>query len=214
MNADCRPRFVCLDLEGVLFPEIWSAVAAAWPDAAFLRTTRERADYAELCAERFGALGRLGLRWNELRELISGLEPLPGARAFLDGVRAAGPVAVVTDSFDAFVSLIAPKLGNPLVLCHRLNIDDSGRLASWTPRLPDSKARAAEAFRSLGYRVAAVGDGLNDLGMLAASDDAVLFRPSLECRAAADAAGFAYRTAEGYGGIFPGAGGGARLSED
>lgn len=192
------PRFFCLDLEGVLFPEIWLAVGQRWPDPAFRQTTRERPDYRALCAERFAALDRLGLRWEHLEGLIRSLEPLPGARNFLDSLRAAHPTAIVTDSFDRFVRCLSPKLGEPLVLCHTLRVDEAGRLVTWTERTLDSKASAAASFHRLGYRVTAVGDGLNDLPMLAAAGDPVLFRPSPECLEAAEKRGIPFRIAREY----------------
>lgn len=201
MFRESAPTFVCLDLEGVLFPEIWLAVGSRWPDPAFRLTTRDCPDYSELCRTRFSALRRLGVRWPELSDLICSLSPLPGAAAFLDDLRRSRQAAILTDSFSAFTELIAPKLGYPTILCHRLIVDVNGFLDSWEERVPDSKARAVRSFQALGYRVAAVGDGLNDLPMLAAADHPVLFRPSRRCAEAADQRGIPYRLAENYGEI-------------
>ncbi|MFV0524651.1 MAG: bifunctional phosphoserine phosphatase/homoserine phosphotransferase ThrH [Acidimicrobiales bacterium] len=182
----CEPvpqLLVAFDMEGVLTPEIWMAVAAKTGIEALLATTRDVADYQELMAMRLGVLDEHGIGFSDLMSVVEGLDPLPGARDFLDRVRSRWPVVVLSDTFEQLSDPLFAKLGRPMVLCHRLDIAED-RVAGAEVRCRDAKLRAVEGFHGLGYRVVAVGDSFNDLTMLRAADRAVLFRPSATVREA------------------------------
>lgn len=172
---------VAFDMEGVLTPEIWMAVAAKTGIEALRATTRDVADYQELMAMRLGVLDRHGISFGDLMSVVEGLDPLPGAQDFLDRVRSRWPVVVLSDTFEQLSDPLFAKLGRPMVLCHRLDIVD-GAVTGAEVRCADAKLRAVQGFRDLGYRVMAVGDSFNDLAMLRAADQAVLFRPSATVR--------------------------------
>ncbi|MGO8692495.1 MAG: bifunctional phosphoserine phosphatase/homoserine phosphotransferase ThrH [Rectinemataceae bacterium] len=172
------PLFAALDLEGVLIPEIWHALADAFGLPALMRTTREEADYGILMRQRLGSIEAAGLAWGDIAPVLARMEPLPGARAFLDRIRGRIPFAVVTDSFDLFVREAARGLDLDAVLCHRLVLGEGELMLGWEPRIPDSKRSAVRAFAALGYRVRAVGDSLNDIPMLEEAERGFLFRAS------------------------------------
>jgi phosphoserine / homoserine phosphotransferase len=190
-----RPALAALDLEGVLIPEIWSAIAEAFDLPSLARTTREEGDYGLLMRQRLSILADAGLAWGELKPVIARIEPLPGALSFLNSVRGALPVVIVTDGFDLFVREAARSLELDAVLCHRLLLDESGRLVGWEPRIADSKRVAVRSFAGLGYWVRAAGDSLNDLPMLEEAESGFLFRPS---EAALDAGAGRYAALETY----------------
>lgn len=169
-------QMVCLDFEGVLAPEIWQRVADDTGIEGLRRTTRDVPDYAALMADRVALLREHGIRIDRLRRAAGALEPLEGARAFLDEARARHQVTLLSDTFYELAGPLFDALGRPNAFCHRLDVDAEGRVAGWRPRLADHKRRAVEAFRGLGFPVAAVGDSYNDLAMLDAADAAVLFR--------------------------------------
>lgn len=169
-------QMVCLDFEGVLAPEIWQRVADDTGIAELRRTTRDVPDYAQLMADRIAVLREHGVRIDRLRKAAASLAPLEGARAFLDEARARHQVTVLSDTFYELAEPLFEALGRPSAFCHRLEVDAGGNVAGWRPRLADHKRRAVEAFRELGFPVAAVGDSYNDLAMLDAADTAVLFR--------------------------------------
>lgn len=169
-----RQRLVTLDLEGVLVPEVWIAVADSTGVEALTRTTRDEPDYDVLMKYRLAVLAEHGLTMSLISDVIGGLEPLPGAREFLDGLRSRTQVVILSDTFEQFAAPLMAQLGMPTVLCHRLVVDDD-RIVDYRLRQPDQKRRAVEAFRSLEYRVIAAGDSYNDTTMLAAADAGFLF---------------------------------------
>jgi phosphoserine/homoserine phosphotransferase len=171
-----RQTIVVLDMEGVLVPEIWVAVAERTGIEALRRTTRDEPDYDVLMRYRLDLLAEHGLSMSLIAEVIASLDPLPGAVPFLDALRAERPVVILSDTFEQFAGAIAPKLGQPVILCHRLDVDaDSDRITGYRLRMPDQKRAAVEAFRSLEYRVLAAGDSYNDTSMLLAADAGYLF---------------------------------------
>lgn len=172
-----RQRIVVLDMEGVVVPEIWIAVAERTGIDALRRTTRDEPDYDVLMRYRLDLLAEHGLTMSLIREVLAGLEPLDGARDFLDDLRNRHPVVLLSDTFEQFAAALAPKLGLPTILCHRLEVDAaSDRITGYRLRMPDQKRAAVEAFRSLSYEVRAAGDSYNDTSMLLAADAGYLFR--------------------------------------
>lgn len=169
---------VCLDLEGVLIPEMWIRVAEATSTDDLLVTTRDIADYDELMRFRIGVLEREGISLPDIQEITRDVEPLPGAAAFLNGLRVRTQVAILSDTFVQFVTPIMERLNRPLLLCNELVTDGSGMIVDYRLRQPDGKRRAVESFRSLNLHVQAVGDSFNDISMLRAADQGYLFRPS------------------------------------
>jgi phosphoserine/homoserine phosphotransferase len=173
--TDDRPLLVTLDVEGVLVPEIWIAVAECTGIDELRRTTRDEPDYDVLMRYRLDLLDRHGLTLSKIQQVIAGLAPLPGAKAFLDELRARTQVVLLSDTFAEFAGPLMAQLGWPTILCHNLVVADD-RIVGYRLRLPDQKRRAVEAFRSLGYRVLASGDSYNDVSMLLAADQGFLFR--------------------------------------
>jgi phosphoserine/homoserine phosphotransferase len=171
------PPIVCLDLEGVLVPEIWIGVAERTGIPELRRTTRDEPDYGKLMAYRIAILDRHGIRLDDIQAVIAGMGPLPGARDFLDWLRERSQVVILSDTFRQFAGPLMRQLGWPTILCHQLTVE-AGRIAGWQLRLPEQKKAGIEAFRALGYRTAAIGDSYNDTAMLLAADLGVLFRPS------------------------------------
>ncbi len=172
-----RQRIVVLDMEGVVVPEIWVAVAERTGIDALRRTTRDEPDYDVLMRYRLDLLAEHGLSMSLIAEVLAGLDPLAGARAFLDELRSQYPVVILSDTFEQFAAALAPKLGQPVILCHRLEVDEStDRITGYRLRMPDQKRAAVEAFRSLAYEVRAAGDSYNDTSMLLAADAGYLFR--------------------------------------
>jgi len=170
-----QQSMVVLDMEGVLVPEIWIAVAERTGVDALRRTTRDEPDYDTLMRYRLDLLAEHDLTMSLIADVIAGLDPLPGAEAFLAELRSKRPVVILSDTFEQFASALAPKLGHPVILCHRLDVDASGQITGYRLRMPDQKRAAVEAFRSLGYRVLAAGDSYNDTSMLLAADAGYLF---------------------------------------
>ena len=164
-----------LDVEGVLVPEVWIAVAERTGITGLTRTTRDEPDYDTLMRYRLRLLDEHGLTMSLIADVIAGLEPLDGARRFLDELRARTQVVLLSDTFEQFARPLMRQLGWPTVLCHRLVVDDD-RIVDYRLRQPDQKRRAVEAFRALNYRVVAAGDSYNDTSMLAAADAGFLFR--------------------------------------
>jgi phosphoserine/homoserine phosphotransferase len=168
---------VCLDLEGILVPEIWINVAERTGIEALRRTTRDEPDYDRLMRYRLEILDENGITIDDITSAIEAMEPLEGAIGFLDFLERRWPTLVLSDTFSQFARPMMGKLGNPTLLCHTLVIEDSGRISDWTIRLQDQKRRTVEALRSMNYEVIAVGDSYNDTSMLASASAGVLFRP-------------------------------------
>ncbi len=175
MPTDQRQTVVTLDMEGVLVPEIWIAVAERTGIDALRRTTRDEPDYDVLMRYRLDVLAEHGLTMPLIADVISGLEPLPGARAFLDELRSRTQVIVLSDTFEQFAAPLRPHLGMPTVFCHRLVIDGD-HIVDYRLRQDDQKRHAVEALHGLNYRVVAAGDSYNDTSMLGAADRGFLFK--------------------------------------
>lgn len=168
---------VCLDLEGVLVPEIWIELATRTGIPELTRTTRDEPDYDKLMRFRLDLLDRHHLRLGDIHQVIEQTQPLEGARAFLDGLRARYQVVILSDTFYEFAGPLMRQLGLPTLMCHRLQVDADGRIAGYRLRMPDQKRAAVNAFRSLHFRVFAAGDSYNDTAMLGAADAGFFFRP-------------------------------------
>jgi phosphoserine/homoserine phosphotransferase len=167
----------CLDLEGVLVPEIWINVAERTGIEALRVTTRDVPDYDVLMKQRLRILEEHGLKLADIQQVIAGMGPLPGALEFLDWLRERLQVVILSDTFYEFAEPLMRQLGWPTLFCHRLGIDREGRIASYHLRLPDSKRRSVAAFRALAFKTIAAGDSYNDTAMLAEADAGILFRP-------------------------------------
>jgi phosphoserine/homoserine phosphotransferase len=170
-------QMACLDLEGVLVPEIWIGVAERTALSELRLTTRDVPDYDALMRRRLAILEREGLGLPDIQEVIARMRPLPGAEEFLAWLRERFQVAIVSDTFYEFAAPLLRRLGHPLLLCNRLVVDPGGRIRDFRIRQQDPKRRAVLAFRSLAYRVIAAGDSFNDTSMLAEADAGILFRP-------------------------------------
>lgn len=167
----------CLDLEGVLVPEIWIGVAERTGIAELRRTTRDEPDYDVLMKRRLAILEEHGLGLPDVQEVIAGLAPLPGAREFLDWLREHMQVVILSDTFYPFAKPLMRQLGWPALLCHDLEVTPEGRIADYRLRQRDPKRRAVRAFHDLNFRVVAAGDSYNDTAMLEEADAGILFRP-------------------------------------
>jgi len=172
-NAE-QQTIVTLDVEGVLVPEIWIAVAERTGIEGLRRTTRDEPDYDVLMRYRLDLLDEHGLTMSLIEDVIAGLEPLDGARAFLDELRAETQVILLSDTFEQFAKPLMRHLGWPTVLCHRLVVADD-RIVDYRLRQPNQKQHAVEALQALEYRVVAAGDSYNDTTMLGAADHGYLF---------------------------------------
>jgi phosphoserine/homoserine phosphotransferase len=168
-----KQSIVTLDMEGVLTPEIWIAVAEKTGIAALRRTTRDEPDYDKLMRYRLGILEQHGLKLSDIQAVIGGLCPLPGAKEFLDELRAQVQVVILSDTFEQFASPLIRQLGWPTLLCHRLIVSDD-RITGYLLRVTDQKRRAVAAFKQLNYRVIAAGDSYNDTAMLVEADTGFL----------------------------------------
>jgi len=167
---------VCLDLEGVLVPEIWIAFAERTGIDALKATTRDVPDYDELMSGRLRHLAHHDLKLEDIQAVIAELSPLPGAKAFLDGLRADYQVIILSDTFYEFSRPLMQKLGWPTLFCHRLVIDQEGRVTDYRLRQPDPKRKSVQALKQLNYRVLAAGDSYNDTAMLEEAHFGFLFR--------------------------------------
>jgi phosphoserine/homoserine phosphotransferase len=170
-------KIACLDLEGVLVPEIWINVAERTGIDALRRTTRDEPDYDVLMKGRLRILADNGLKLPDIQEVIAGMRPLEGAADFLDWLRERFQVVILSDTFYEFADPLMAQLGRPTLLCHRLESDAGGRVIDYHIRLPDQKRKAVRAFRELAFEVIAAGDSYNDTAMLAEADAGILFRP-------------------------------------
>jgi len=163
-------HIVCLDLEGVLVPEIWIAFAQETGIAEFRRTTRDEPDYDKLMRFRLALLKQHGLKLADIQRVIARLSPLPGAKAFLDTLRSRYQVIILSDTFYEFADPLMAQLGRPTLFCHQLLVDAEGHVADYRLRQPDQKRHAVDALKGLNFRVMAAGDSYNDTGMLLAAD--------------------------------------------
>lgn len=173
--SDHRQRIVTLDLEGVLVPEIWIAVAERTGIDALRRTTRDEPDYDVLMRQRLALLAEHDLSMSMVAEVIGTLEPLPGARQFLDELRSEFQVLILSDTFEQFASPLMAQLAWPTIWCHQLIIDND-RIIDYRLRLADQKRRAVEALKALEFTVVAAGDSYNDTSMLQSAHRGFLFR--------------------------------------
>lgn len=170
-------EIACLDLEGVLLPEIWIKFAEASGIDELKVTTRDIPDYDELMQLRLSILDRHGLGIREIQEVIATLSPLDGAADFLNWLRARFQVVILSDTFYQFAGPLMAQLGNPTLLCHNLVIDDTGRVAGYKLRQADPKRQSVVALKSLYYRIIAAGDSYNDTAMLEEAHAGILFCP-------------------------------------
>ncbi|MBI1396444.1 MAG: bifunctional phosphoserine phosphatase/homoserine phosphotransferase ThrH [Betaproteobacteria bacterium] len=177
-----KQTIVTLDMEGVLTPEIWIAVAEKTGIADLRRTTRDEPDYDRLMRGRLEVLDRHGLTLSEIQSVIGTLAPLPGAREFLDEIRSITQLVILSDTFEQFAAPLMRQLGMPTLLCHRLVVDND-RIVDYRLRLPEQKREAVAAFKRLNYRVIAAGDSFNDTTMLAEADAGFLFHAPENIRA-------------------------------
>jgi phosphoserine/homoserine phosphotransferase len=180
-TAHCDPgaalHVACLDLEGVLVPEIWINVAERTGIEALRITTRDEPDYDKLMKYRLGILAEHGLRLADIQKVIASMAPLPGAPEFLAWLRERTPVLILSDTFYEFAAPLMRQLGHPTLFCHRLGVDADGKVVDYHIRLPDQKRRTVESLHQLAFEVIAAGDSYNDTAMLGAADFGILFRP-------------------------------------
>ena len=169
-------NIVCLDLEGVLVPEIWIAFAEASGIPELKRTTRDEPDYDKLMTWRLGILKEHGLGLKEIQETIAKIDPLPGATEFLDELRAMTQVIIISDTFVQFAGPLMKKLGWPTIFCNSLEVAESGEITGFQMRVENSKLTTVRALQSIGYDTIASGDSHNDLAMIQASKAGFLFR--------------------------------------
>ena len=167
---------VCLDLEGVLVPEIWIAFAEKTGISEFKRTTRDEPDYDKLMHYRMDLLDRHGLGLKEIQEVIAKIDPLEGAKEFLDALRAKTQVLILSDTFYEFAMPLMKKLGYPTLMCNSLVADANGKITGYRMRCTQSKLTTVKALQSCGFETIAAGDSFNDLGMIRASKAGFLFR--------------------------------------
>jgi phosphoserine / homoserine phosphotransferase len=176
-QVDSVMHIVCLDLEGVLIPEVWKGLAHLTRIEALERTTRDEPDYDVLMQYRIKILDEHQIGMNEIRKVLESIEPLPGAVQFLDWLRSQTQVIILSDTFQEFAQPLMQHLGHPTIFCHELELEPSGRIAGYKLRQSDQKRHAVNALRGLNYQVTSAGDSFNDLSMLEASHHGILFRP-------------------------------------
>ncbi len=170
-------HIVCLDLEGVLTPEVWVAVATRFKDERLRLTTRDIPDYDRLMRYRLKILRERGIRLRDIQAVIRRLKPLPGAVAFLNALRATHQVIILSDTYYEFAGPFLAQLGHPTLWCHWLRTDRDGMIADYCLRMRNSKRHAVQSLKRLGFSVVAAGDSYNDLAMLQAADRGIWFRP-------------------------------------
>ena len=174
--AEKKMNIVCLDMEGVLVPEIWIAFAEETGIPEFKKTTRDESDYDKLMEYRINLLKEHGLGLKEIQETIAKIDPLPGAKEFLDKLRQQTQVIILSDTFEQFAKPLMEKLGWPMIMCNTLEISDEGMVTKHIMRIEKSKLSTVKALQSIGYDTIAAGDSFNDLGMIQASKAGFLFR--------------------------------------
>lgn len=176
-----QPAFVleiaCLDLEGVLIPEIWINVAQKTGIDELLATTRDIPDYDVLMTQRLRILDEHNLKIQDIQEVIDGLGPLEGAKDFLDWLKTEFQVVILSDTFYEFADPLMRQLGNPTLFCHKLGISEEGKVEAYHLRMPDQKREAVKRFHELNFKVIASGDSYNDTTMLGEADRGILFCP-------------------------------------
>lgn len=170
-------NIVCLDLEGILIPEIWIAFAEKTGIEALKRTTRDEPCYDTLMRYRLDILDREGFKLADIEEVIGGLDPLPGAKDFVEWVTSETRLVILSDTFTQFAGPLMAKLGHPTLFCHELVIRDDGSISDYALRMADHKRKAVESFKALNFDVVAAGDSYNDLTMIDAANHGFLFRP-------------------------------------
>jgi phosphoserine/homoserine phosphotransferase len=176
-------NIVCLDLEGVLVPEIWIAFAKATGIPELEKTTRDEPDYAKLMAYRLAILKEHGLGIKEIQETIATIDPMPGAKEFLDELRALSQVIIISDTFEQFASPLMAKLGWPTIFCNTLEVAEDGEITGYQMRCEQTKLTTVKALQSIGFETIASGDSYNDLGMIHASKAGFLFRSTDKIKA-------------------------------
>ena len=169
-------NIVCLDLEGVLVPEIWIAFAEAVGIPELKRTTRDEPDYDKLMRFRLDILKEHGLGLKEIQDTIAKIDPMPGAKEFLDALRAKTQVIIISDTFTQFAAPLMAKLGYPTIFCNTLEVAENGEITGFRMRVEKSKLSTVKALQSVGFETIAAGDSYNDLGMILASKAGFLFR--------------------------------------
>lgn len=176
-------NIVCLDLEGVLVPEIWIAFAEATGIPELKKTTRDEPDYDKLMNYRIGILKEHGLGLKEIQDTIATIDPIPGAKEFLDELREMTQVIIISDTFTQFASPLMKKLGWPTIFCNSLEVADDGEITGFKMRCEQSKLTTVKALQSIGYETIASGDSHNDLGMIYASKAGFLFKSTDQIKA-------------------------------
>lgn len=169
-------NIVCLDLEGVLVPEIWIAFAKESGIPELTRTTRDEPDYDKLMNWRLGILKEHGLGLKEIQDMIAKIDPIPGAKEFLDELRSMTQVIIISDTFTQFAGPLMKKLGYPTIFCNTLEVAEDGEITGFKMRIENSKLTTVKALQSIGYETIASGDSHNDLGMIRASKAGFLFK--------------------------------------
>ncbi len=177
-------NIICMDLEGVLVPEIWVEFAKASNIPVLSKTTRDEPDYDKLMRWRLSVLKEHGLGLNEIQAIIKTLQPFDGAKAFLDELRSFAQVVIISDTFTQFAAPLMEKLGYPTLFCNELQIAQNGEIVGYKMRVENSKYTTVKALQSMGYETIAFGDSYNDLGMIKASKAGFLFRTTQEIKKA------------------------------
>ena len=177
-------NMICFDLEGVLVPEIWIAFSEVSGIPVLRRTTRDEPDYEALMNWRLSILREHGLGLKEIQETIAKIDPLPGAKEFLDELRSFAQAVIISDTFTQFAGPLMKKLGWPTLFCNELTVGDDGMISGYRLRIKNTKLSTVRAFQSIGYETIAIGDSFNDLDMLKASKCGILFRSTDEIRKA------------------------------
>ena len=176
-------NIVCLDMEGVLVPEIWIAFSEATKIPELKITTRDEPDYDKLMKYRINILKEHGLGLKEIQQTIAGIEPMTGAREFLDELRSITQVIILSDTFEQFASPLMKKLGWPSIFCNTLEVSEDGEITGYKMRCSQSKLTTVKALQSIGYDTIASGDSFNDLGMIQASKAGFLFKSTEKIKA-------------------------------
>ena len=176
-------KLICLDLEGVLVPEIWVAFAEASGIPELKKTTRDEPDYDKLMRWRLSVLKEHGLGLKEIQETIASIDPLPGAKEFLDELRSFAQVIIISDTFTEFAQPLMKKLGWPTIFCNSLVVAEDGEPGDYKMRVENSKLKTVRALQSIGFETVASGDSYNDLGMILAGKSGFLFRTTEQIKA-------------------------------